>query len=110
MIAGILQRLQDLRRRDGAVGPIHVQTPIGEIEPRLGHPRQAFHRAFDASDAGAAGNAFDREIHAERAVAGRPGKEREIEGFAHGYLFWLSFGSLCRRYRNETRLRERNTR
>jgi len=52
-----------------------VQTPIGEIEPRLGHARQAFHRALDTGDAGAAGNAFDREIHAERPVAGRSGKE-----------------------------------
>ena len=84
-----------------AVGPGHVQTAIGEIEPRLGHARQALHRAFDARDAGAAGDALDRQIHAERAVAGRLGKEREVERFAHGFV--------DPRYRNVTRLRERNT-
>ena len=63
-----------------------MQPAIGEIEPRLGDAGQLFHRAFDARDAGAAGDALDREIHAERAVAGGLGVVREVERFAHGHF------------------------
>ncbi len=60
-----------------------MQPAIGEIEPRLGHARQAPHRAFDAPDAAAAGDALDRQIHAERAVGTRLGIEREVERLSH---------------------------
>ncbi len=83
VIADALQRLQDLRRHDRAVGPGHMQPAIGEIQPRFGHARQVPHRAFDTRDAGATGDTFDRQFHAERAVAGRLGIEREIERLSH---------------------------
>ena len=78
LIALRLERAQDLGRGERAFGPGHVQTAVGEVEPRLGDAGQMPHRAFDARDAGAAGDAFDREIDAERAGAFWLGVEREV--------------------------------
>ena len=85
-----------MRRGERAVGPSHAQPAVGEIEPRLGDARQAFHCALDFADAGAAGDALDGELHGERAVSGWFGVMREVKRLSHNV------------HRKVTRLRERN--
>jgi hypothetical protein len=83
VIAVGLERLDDARRLERAAGPDDVQAAIGVVEPRLGDAGQLLHRALDAADAGAAGDAVDRQIHAQPAVGVRRGVEREVEGGGH---------------------------
>ena len=83
MIAAVFQRLQDLRGLRRAIGPGHVQPAIGVVEAGLGDARQALHRAFNARNAGAAGDPVDRKLHIERAVSGGLCVEREVERFSH---------------------------
>ena len=98
VITAVLEDTQNLRRTGDAVRPRHLKAAICEIQPRFRHSGQAFHRILDPPYAAAAGNAFDRQLHAQRAVPGWLGIMRKVESFTH------------LRYLRVMRLRERNTR
>ena len=86
VVAAFFQRFENLRGFHRTVGPGHVQPAIGEIEPRFGHTRKTFNRIFDTADARATGDAIDRKLHAERAVAGGLGVKREVKCFSHSKI------------------------
>ncbi|CAI8701715.1 UmuC domain-containing protein [Pseudomonas sp. IT-93MI4] len=60
-VTDVAQLGEDLAQRQLCVGPLHVQAMVGQVQPRLGHRRQAAQVFLDQPAAGGATDAFHQQ-------------------------------------------------
>src|SRR5262245_18962011 len=69
---------------EGPLQPRNCEPTIGEIDARVDDTVDVPERVLDARNAAAAGDAYDSQLHFERAVLAGPRESGEIETLGHG--------------------------